>query len=207
MKQYWLLAIVTIFAMTGLSYAQQAKSTDAALNTLSDSVLGCEAKFDNNGDIKSMKCPGEAEMDFSDARGTRIAKQKAELRAKAQMAKFMKERLRTKEIMDDMTKTISERTGQSNESVRKTVDTHTEQISNEADALLKGVIVILVDVNKDSKVVVVHVGVNTQTMKAADQLRGKMEQNLDKGSTSSGASSVKDGTGRTIKKSKQYDEF
>jgi hypothetical protein len=205
MLKYVTLIIIAFALVVSGVQAKEKETTN--LNVVKDDVLGCEAKFDNEGVIKSMKCVGESEMTFSDAKGVRIAKQKASMRAMANMSQFMSRKIRTKEVMDDMTKTLTEKTGQKDEAVRKSVETHVEQITHESDALLKGVQVIYTDVDKDAKTVIVHVGVNRQTMKAADQLRGQMSRNLENEGARKASTASQEGTGRVIKKSKQYDDF
>src|SRR5256885_16310200 len=115
MRRYMLI-LLTITLLTPCTYAGESRQSlaDDPHNYVDD-LLGCAVKYDDQGSFKSIKCPGEAEMDFADAKGIRIAKQKAVLRAKAALAKFMKERIHSQEVMEDMTKTLSERTGTSTE--------------------------------------------------------------------------------------------
>jgi hypothetical protein len=70
--------------------------------------------------------------------------------------------------------------------------------------------VLYTDVNKDDKTMVVHVGVNLHTINTADQLQGHLERRLDKagnGSSTAPATPPPDGTGRIVKRSKNYDDF
>jgi dGTP triphosphohydrolase len=181
MKRIFLVCAIFALCLTVVAYAKQPGGpVQDTLNKVEDDILSCEAKYDDSGVIKSMKCSGEAEMAFADAKGVRIAREKAIMRAKASMSKFMKESIHSKEIMDDMTKTLSNRTtGQTESAIRKAVETQTEQIVVESQALLKGVTVLYTDVNRDKKTVIVHLGVNRKTMRAADSAgRAKLDSDI-----------------------------
>jgi len=207
MLRHILSLAVAISLIASGAFAQNAQDN---LNTLESDVLDCAAKYDDQGNIKSIKCQGEAEMSFADAKGIRIAKQQAVLRAKANMAKFMNEHVQSREAMEDITKTLSEKTGQSESVARKAAETLTEQVSSQADAMLKGVTIIQTDADQKNKTVVVQIGANRQTMLGADQLKGHMEKRLDQpGNNSAGtvAGSSSDGSARTVKKTKNYGEF
>jgi hypothetical protein len=69
-KRFIIIAIISICCPSSILAQEQ-------LNTLVADVLGCSAKYDDQGNIKSIKCQGEAEMAFTDSKGQRIAQQQA----------------------------------------------------------------------------------------------------------------------------------
>ena len=204
--------IIAYFLLFLVITCQNVFSAEAIEGEFED-PMGAIVTFMPDGSIKSIKATGEAPLRFGDRTDIISAKKKAELRAKAALAKFLKERLNTKESIDDMTKVASEMTaGASEESaVRKTLEQQTEVIENSADALLKGVIVLYEDVNKTEKYVKMQWGFNYKTMKAADTAKQDLERNLadpvGQVDDSAGNSGESNSGGREIRKSKMYNEF
>lgn len=180
------------------SYASEAEYVDPD---------GVRVKFTESGEMKSIISSAEAALVFGDRKDIIKAKKKAALRAKAEIAKFLNEKMKSQETIEDMTKTITNQTsaGDINAS-RKIIEVQTENISSSAEALLKGVVTLLEDVNKDKKYVRIEVGMNLKTMRAADSLRNDLNRNLDT-SRSPGSKSSPNTGGRTVKKSRMYDDF
>ena len=167
MKKFLLLAMLAIF-----SFAEQPQYEDP--------LTGTRLIFHpRTGQVVGMEASAETELTFGDRRDIRIATKKAVLRAKASLAKFMKERIKTKEVSEEIVKTMIKQTGQSEEATRKTVQVDTEKIENSADALLKGVVVKNVKVNKGEKYVTVTIMTTLKTQKIADQMNNRMNRNLD----------------------------
>lgn len=165
---------------------------------------------DETGELIRIRTEGEAELEFGDRKDIRIATQKATLRAKANLAKFLNERVTAADVLDSMVNTMTTTTGQSQEAVRETVENYAENIRNSAESILKGVITLKTDVNKDEKYVLVEVGMSRKTMKAADSANKvlRTDSTETQSSKSKGTSQAIDvGTGREIRKSKNYDDF
>jgi len=181
--------------------------------TMTDEPTGVSITFDESGsDWEKITSVGESELLFGDKKDVHNATQKATMRAKAAIAKFLNERLKTSEVLEEMTKTLTETSsGGSAKASRKTVETMIEKIENSADAILKGVIVLEQDINKTEKMVSVTVGMSRKTMKAADSLRNTIQKDLDAGERKNqetqGAGESGDDSGRVIKRSKNYDNF
>ena len=141
-------------------------------------LTGAELLF-NKGRVVGIKASGEADLSFGDRQDIRMAKSKAILRAKADLAKFMGERLKTKKVSEEIVKTLMIKNGDSEEKARKTVQLDTEKIENSADQLLKGVIVKSVNVNRTEKFVSVEIMTTLKTQKIADTMHNRMNRNLD----------------------------
>jgi len=149
-----------------------------------DGPTGVTVKLNDDGTISSIVASGESELIFGDRKDERTATLKATLRAKANISKFMSERISTEEVMDDLTKIASEATADgktpiASSTTRQTLETQREVIRNSSDSILKGLITLATDVNRDNKYVKVVLGTNMKLMKAADNLNTKMKQNPD----------------------------
>lgn len=194
--------LYVILASMFLSFSAFAQNVENI-----DSVTGVNYEVDENGEFARIRSTGEAELEFGDRKDIRTATQKAQMRAKANIAKFLSERVSSEEVISSIEKSMTNTAGKSKEAIRETIDTYTENIHNSAEALLKGVIATKTDVNKDEKYVQVEVGLSPKTMKAADTLnKGLKEDNSDSlGNSSTGT--IDSGNGREIKKVKNYDNF
>lgn len=173
-----------IFATTILLGLFATSVFAADIKDYIDGPTGVTVKLNDNGSIKSIVASGEAEMIFGDRKDERLALQKATLRAKANISKFMSERLSSEEVMDELSKTATEATAggpdaATSTATRQTLDTQREVIKNSSDSILKGLITLGSEVNRDNKYVKVVLGTNEKLMKAADNLGNKMKQNLD----------------------------
>lgn len=198
-----------LFTLSTISLA--LSSSFALAEEIVDSVTGVTYEVNENGEFARIRSVGEAELEFGDRKDIRIATQKAQLRAKANIAKFLSERVKSEEVMNEVINSMTNTNGQTKEAMRETVESYTESISNSAEALLKGVIATKTDINKDEKYVQVEMGVSPKTMKAADTLNKALKtDSTDKESISGvngGKQTIENGGGREIKKSKNYDNF
>lgn len=174
-----------------------------------DSVTGVTYEVNENGEFARIRSVGEAELEFGDRKDIRVATQKAQLRAKANIAKFLSERVKSEEVMNEVINSMTNTNGQTKEAMRETVESYTESISNSAEALLKGVIATKTDINKDEKYVQVEMGLSPKTMNAADTLNKALKTDSTETTNEKGGSKqiIESGSGREIKKSKNYDNF
>ncbi len=104
---------------------------------------------------------GEANYSFDNAKNIRQAITKAELSAKAAISKYLSEDIKTQESQEQLSKILSEQsTGTAENVSQKDVDTLTINTQNSAAAILKGVVTIQTQINKQSKSVRVTLGYN-----------------------------------------------
>ncbi|MDO9799163.1 hypothetical protein Q7458_07260 [Glaesserella parasuis] len=195
-------SLYVILASMLLSFSALAQNVENI-----DSVTGVNYEVDENGEFARIRATGEAELEFGDRRDIRTATQKAQMRAKANIAKFLSERVSSEEVISSLEKSMTNTSGKSKEAIRETIDTYTENIHNSAEALLKGVIATKTDVNKDEKYVQVEVGLSPKTMKAADTLNKGLKEDNSGSLGSSSKETIDSGSGREIKKVKNYDNF
>jgi len=192
-----LCSVLTLLFFT-YSYASEVEYVDPD---------GVRVQFTENGEMKSIISSAEAALVFGDRKDIIKAKKKAALRAKSEIAKFLNEKINSQETIADMTKTVTDQTSAGDlKASRKSIEVQTENISSSAEALLKGVVTLLEDINKDEKYVRIEVGMNLKTMRASDNLRNNLNRDLDTGRSQGPASSSTSG-GRTVKKSRMYDDF
>lgn len=114
---------------------------------------------------------GEAYLGIADRRDVQMALHKATLQAKAEIARFLNERITTEETLEETTKTLIERDGQNIHINPSAVETFGVTIRNSAEAILKGVMVIEQKIDIDSRLVRVTVGVSHDSMQRADSIR------------------------------------
>lgn len=199
-----LFPVLLIF-ISNICFAQQPPS-------MSDPITGVSIIFDETGtNWDKIMSVGESELLFGDTKDVRTATKKATMRAKANIAKFLNERLTTSEVLEEMTKTLTEQSSDgSAKASRKSVETMIEKIENQSEAILKGVIVLEQDINKPQKQVYVTVGMSRKTMQAADGLRNTIQKDLDTGSQNLGNQDDSEDSSndeRIIKRSRNYDNF
>lgn len=173
-----------------------------------DTVTGVSYEVDENGGFARIRSVGEAELVFGDRKDIRLATQKAQLRAKANIAKFLNERITTDEVIDEIEKTVTSNTNGNLTANRETISNHMEKIQNNAEAYLKGVIATKVDINKDEKYVQVEMGISKKTMMAADTInKGLKTDSTENQIINPSYSKDSNSGGREIKKSKNYNNF
>lgn len=118
-----------------------------------------------------------ANVSFDDVDSIKDAREEAELEAKAAIAKFLSEGIRSDTVINraiDETKTMS---GQQKEVLRKEVTSRIKQLASSSQALLRGV-VVLGDCYTKGKEYRVSVGLKPETIAAAGNLATGMGSSL-----------------------------
>ncbi|MDG6881378.1 Uncharacterised protein [Phocoenobacter uteri] len=211
MKKHILLSIA-LLGMTPFTNAEETTTVETIQNNtveVVDSITGVTYELNDNGEFARIRSSGEAELEFGDRKDIRIATQKATLRAKANIAKFLSERVTSDEVMEEMTKTAANSKNKEKEVTRENVSTYTETIKNSAEALLRGVITVKNDINKAEHYVLVEVGISPKTLAEASFIKEKLADDESKQNSENNAlsSEKKSQQNRIIKKVKNYDNF
>jgi uncharacterized protein YoxC len=162
--------------------------------------------------MKSILSRAEAELVFGDRKDVRQALKKATMRAKADIAKFMTESIKSNDVLREMTETASEgKSGEAISSVRTTLETQVETIESSANAILTGVVTLAQDINREEKYVKVTLGVKEQTINAASKLNNQINTGVNGGQKNNNSNNLKQGNTtekeREVRKSKMYDDF
>lgn len=151
-----------------------------AIAGIHDEPDGCAVKLLPDGGFQ-VTAIGSGEYQFNNPTAIRLARSAAEKRAKAALAKFLKEDLSTSEGMEEATKNAmklsSDGNAESTQASMESVSTTMESIRNSASALLTGVVVL-----EDEKVPAgnvggsyrVKVGVSSKTTAVAGAATGVM---------------------------------
>ena len=137
--------------------------------------------IDENGNIK-LKATAEDVMKIADVRDKQACLKKAELKAKADIAKFFKEQVTSKEIIDELSQQLEKAKnegGNGLESIsRDVVINEVTQIQNNAEAALRGVVVIEKIASVETKECSVTVGFNSKTLKVAEGATRAIQQSI-----------------------------
>ena len=150
-------------------------------------------QVNEDGSIKKITAIGEGDVDFADERSEiREAREVAEMEAKAALAHFMKEDLKSDKSVDTIMNKITEMNkiaGKKSKKInKKTMRTQIRKIHNSAQSLLKGLVVLEECYDSEGGYYRVKIGTNEKTMRAADSLRQKSHEDALSSSSASGSS-------------------
>ena len=183
------LACGALFAQT-IAYGQaaqdpqlQANASNAAVQAELDQPDGVAITLKPDGTFQIF-ARGTGTYDFNDPDDIKDARRDGTMRAKANLAKFLKEKVSSAEGLDEVSKKAKSMTsdGQVQKVAvsKESVKIATESIRNESEAILTGVITL-----KDQKVprgnggeIQVTVGVSSKTLKAAQMAAQGINQSL-----------------------------
>ena len=121
----------------------------------------------------------------------------AEMEAKAAISHFMKEEIKSEKSIEKISKKMKEQTSAGKKVSKKTMQTQIRKIHNSAQSLLKGVVSLEECFDSKRGVYRVMVGVSMATMKAADGLRQKSNEDALSSSSGSGGTGAKAETGES----------
>lgn len=132
---------------------------------------------------------GTGTYDFDDADDLQDAIKEGEMKAKAALAKFMKEKLSTEEAFASASKKVKSITSsdgqtQASNVTKETIKSNSQIIRNSASAILKGVIVLSsekIPRKGSSGEVLVTVGISSKTLKAVGRLVNALEATPEQG--------------------------
>lgn len=187
--------------------AQLALFNPVIAEEITDTVTGVNYEVDENGNFTRIRSVGQAELSIADAKDIRTAIQKANMRAKANIAKFLTEQIKSEEVINNVEKQITSNNGKDGTVNRETIEDYMEKISNNSEAILKGVIAVREDVNKEEKWVKVELGYSPKTQQTADTISNNLNQDTSKNENSSTHSTENQSSGTKTTKAKNYDSF
>jgi len=148
-------------------------------------ILGVQVKFNDDNSFKSLKSTAEHDLVFTDRSSIRQALSIATMSAKAELSKWMEEKIVSEEGFDEVATQIAKRQtdgkSQSVEATKEDVQTYLRNLSNSSSTVLTGVTVIDQIIDRDKKYVSVTVGVSSKYMAAAAKMRTETAKNIAKG--------------------------
>jgi len=177
--------ISVIYAQIVVEKYEYVEEPAKAQEPIYQDPTGVQLRFNDDDTIRAIIALGEAELIFGDRKDIRQAIKKATMRAKAEIAKFMTESIKSKDVLNEITKTVSKTTSQGgSEAVRDVVESQIETMENSANAMLSGVVTLKQNVNKDKKFVTVVVGIKEQTIRAVSKLTRQINSSIKAGQQS-----------------------
>ena len=175
-----LFALSSAFAQDVRSELTQTLSSSGVAEELDSSPDGVAIRLLPDGGFQIFAM-GTGVYDFDDPDDILDARKEAELKAKANLSKFMNESLSSEESFDEMSakvKKLNSENGETTSSVDKTTVKSTfESIKNSSSALLKGVVVLgseKVPGSGSSGTYRVKVGVSSKTIAATKAATGAL---------------------------------
>jgi len=141
---------------------------------------------------------GTGDYDFNDPGDIMDATNEALLKAKANLSKFISEKLDSEQLLNSLTtktKHLSRGSGGENPSVsRESVKTIIEKIKNSSNEILSGIVVLSTDKKpsgENAGIVQVKVGISSKSLAAAEKIAGAITQSFKNrsGDSQSGATS------------------
>ncbi|WP_287603417.1 hypothetical protein [Thiothrix sp.] len=171
---------------------------------------GVQVIFNKDGTIKKILASGEAELEFGDKKDERQALQRATLRAKASITKFLKESIKSNETIEEIQKIASNATvSGSKAATRETVKTTIETLENKAEEILQGIVTLEQNIDHEKKRVIVTVGMKEETIQAAKNLKSNIESSGETNPypTASNADTTSEQHGQEIRRSNVMENF
>lgn len=171
------------FAQAAQDPQLQANASNAAVQQELDQPDGVAITLKPDGSFQIF-ARGTGTYDFNDPDDIKDARRDGTLRAKANLSKFLKEKVASKEGLDEVSKKSKSMTSdgqvQKVSVSKESVKIATESIRNESDAILTGVITL-----KDQKVprgnggeIQVTIGISSKTLLAAQKAAQGINQSL-----------------------------
>ncbi len=131
---------------------------------------GCQIQASTKAGCDRLLCRGDGNLLFNDRAGMSAARKEAELRAKAYMAKFINETVSSKETMQNLDQALKKEGGTDPGSERVLSRSIQSEITNAAQAMLKGVVVVESGVDAKEGFAYVVVGASCKSQAFADQM-------------------------------------
>ncbi len=197
------LAVVIVGAMALTQTAIFAQQQDPTLQANAQSAP-VEAKLSEPDGVAITLAPdgsfqifsrGTGDYQFNNVKAKRIARNAATMRAKANLAKFLKEKIGTKEGLDDVSKNTlnmsGDGTAQNQAASMESVEAMSETIRNESEAILTGVITLKsIEVPSGTGgECQVTVGISSKTLKAAQKAAQGINTSLENRGPNAGGGS------------------
>lgn len=131
---------------------------------------GCQIQANVKTGCDRLLCKGEGSLLFNDRAGMNAARKDAELRAKGYMAKFLNETVSSKETMQSLDQALKKEGGTDPGTERVMGRSIQTEITNSAQAMLKGVVVVESGVDAKEGYAYVVVGASCKSQAFANQM-------------------------------------
>ena len=180
-----LFAQLGVFAQTVQDPQLQSNAASAVVQDKLSEPDGVAIAIKADGTFQIF-ARGSGACQFNNSKAKRIARNNATMRAKANLSKFLKEKVSSKESLDDVAKNTlvlgSDGNAQTQQANMESVETTSEAIRNESEAILTGVITLKEQYVPSGNIggeVQVTVGISSKTLAAAKKLAKGINTSLE----------------------------
>lgn len=157
-----------------------------------------------------LRAIGESNLLIGDRQDVQRATKVATLKAKAAIARYLGEDVKTEEFIEQISESAQQSNGKSTTISRNDVEKLVETIRNSSAEFMKGIIVLEQNVDQTGKRVLITVGTSDKTQRTADLVK----EAFNRDSTYRSLLSIMDAEEiqsevavQEIRRSKHYDEF
>lgn len=157
-----------------------------------------------------LRAIGESNLLIGDRKDVQRATKVATLKAKAAIARYLGEDVKTEEFIEQISESAQQSNGKSTTISRNDVEKLVETIRNSSAEFMKGIIVLEQNVDQTGKRVIITVGTSDKTQRTADLVK----EAFNRDSTYRSLLSIMDAEEiqsevavQEIRRSKHYDEF
>jgi|CXWL01.1.fsa_nt_gi hypothetical protein len=195
----FMLVITLLFSLS--AYAMEIPGPEGVTIELND---------DPPHKLIRLRAIGESDIPIGDRKDVQRATKVATLKAKAAIAKYLGEDIKTEEAVQQISESIQQSNGQVSTVSRQDVERLIETICDSSSAFMKGVIILEQQVDPANKRVIVTVGTSEKTQKAADQVRQSLNTNSIYRSMNSKIQPAEvefGAAGQEIRRNDNYDDF
>lgn len=195
MKTHIYAALIACFSV-GSVYAQQSCA---------------EYPYDEGMDVQSVDggtkilATGQVSVSMDDIDSIKDAREEATIEAKAIIAKFMTEDIKSDSKIDKVVTESKQADGQNVQVNRKELITRVKSLRNSSQALLRGVVVLGSCYTKGREVRVT-VGIKPETIKSAESLAGSINNSTANQATPGAGTSANQGTKSTTSSQGGYSQ-
>lgn len=184
MKKF--LSVIIVLLMTSFTGAAWAE-IDNKSSAVEIDILGVIVKFNDDNTFKSLKASATQNLNFTNSGAIRRAVSIATMQAKADVAKWMEEKISSDEGIAEVVKEVAKRSAargvELSDAASEEVTDYLRNLNNQASNILTGVTVISQKIDRDNMEVIVTVGVSSKYMKAAGKMRSETAKNIAIGRT------------------------
>jgi hypothetical protein len=157
-----------------------------------------------------LRAVGESDLLIGDRRDVQRATKVATLKAKAAIARYLGEDVKTEEFVEQISESAQQSNGKTTTVSRNDVEKLVETIRNSSSEYMKGILVLEQNVDQRNKRVIVTVGTSDKSQRTADLMKKAFNRDSTYRSLLPGIatdeiqSEVAD---QEVRRSEQYDEF
>ncbi len=157
-----------------------------------------------------LRAVGESDLLIGDRRDVQRATKVATLKAKAAIARYLGEDVKTEEFVEQVSESAQQSNGKTTTVSRSDVEKLVETIRNSSSEYMKGILVLEQNVDQRNKRVIVTVGTSDKSQRTADLMKKAFNRDSTYRSLLPGIATDEiqfEVADQEIRRSEQYEEF